>query len=145
MACASRIPMPKKMTTYSERADVGLIHADLMRENIFDGADGLALIDFDDCGWAYRLYDLMTELAQSLDDSDLADQTTHLIAGCAAQRPISTEGQALLPVFAFLRVLAGLGWVQPTYAPDDPKCALYLACRSLRSVVIFLRIGPNLV
>jgi hypothetical protein len=40
MACASRIPMPKKMTTYSERADVGLIHADLMRENILMARTG---------------------------------------------------------------------------------------------------------
>jgi Ser/Thr protein kinase RdoA (MazF antagonist) len=103
----------RKLTTYSGRADVALIYADLMRENIFDGADGLTLIDFYDCSWGYRLYDLMTALAQSLDYPDLADQTTHLIAGYAAQRSISTEGQALLLVFAFLRVLAGLGWVQP--------------------------------
>ena len=46
--------------------DRGLIHADLLGENILDDGAGLRLIDFDDCGWGFRFYDLGTAMLQSL-------------------------------------------------------------------------------
>ena len=39
----------------AEGDDFGLIHADLMRENLLCGPEGLVLIDFDDSGFGFRL------------------------------------------------------------------------------------------
>ena len=38
--------------------DKGLIHADLLEENILVGNQKLWVIDFDDCGFGFREYDL---------------------------------------------------------------------------------------
>jgi Ser/Thr protein kinase RdoA (MazF antagonist) len=36
----------------------GLIHADLHRDNILLHHGEIGVIDFDDCGWGYYLFDL---------------------------------------------------------------------------------------
>ena len=38
--------------------EVTLIHTDALRENVFRGPYGLGLIDFDDAGFGYVMYDL---------------------------------------------------------------------------------------
>jgi Ser/Thr protein kinase RdoA (MazF antagonist) len=40
----------------------GLIHADFLPENLLVGKDGIRLIDFDDCGFGWHLFDLVTPL-----------------------------------------------------------------------------------
>ena len=44
--------------------DKGLIHADLLEENILIRGQNLWIIDFDDCGFGFREYDLATLLIQ---------------------------------------------------------------------------------
>ncbi|HEX2953859.1 MAG TPA: phosphotransferase, partial [Bacillota bacterium] len=44
-------------------SDYGLIHADLHRGNLIIQEDQLGIIDFDDCGWGYYLFDVATLLS----------------------------------------------------------------------------------
>lgn len=113
--------------------DQGLIHADLLRENTFNGSKGLTVIDFDDAGVGFRLYDITTVLTQSLEDAELAHLAHALIEGYTTLRPLSDKDIALLPVASLLRSLAALGWVIPRYPPDHPKMPLYIA-RATRSI-----------
>ena len=53
-------------------ADYGLIHADLVQENVLIGPGGPHLIDFDDGGFGYRLFDMATVLNFILREADPA-------------------------------------------------------------------------
>ncbi len=124
----------------SEAFDMGLIHADALRENVFRSGDGLTLIDFDDSGVGYRLYDVATALSQSLNDPRLPDFATALVEGYTAIRPLRSAQH--LPMFLMLRTFSSLGWVIPRYAPTDPRQSLYKN-RALKTARAF-RDGPPL-
>lgn len=114
-----------------EGADYGLIHADVLRENVLVRAQGLALIDFDDAGHGFRLYDLGTALVQSCEEPTLALQTGALIQGYRSARPLSDKTAARLPLFVALRSFASAGWISSRAGPVDPRTRFY-AERALR-------------
>ncbi|MEM9581615.1 MAG: phosphotransferase [Pseudomonadota bacterium] len=109
---------------------VGLIHADILQENILQNECGLHLIDFDDCGTGYRLFDLGTALVQHEDDPNLGPLTDGLCAGygCAPD---------LMPLFIMLRGLASCGWIISRAPATDPRQRLY-AERALRCATRYL-------
>lgn len=109
----------------------GLIHADLLRENLLRTAGGLALIDFDDSGYGWRGYDLGTALVQSLEEPDLPDLAEALRAGYAAASGGVAPTTGELVLFTLLRCLASTGWVAGRAAADDARQRLYIA-RALR-------------
>lgn len=102
-------------------ADFGLIHADALRENIFREGDALTLIDFDDAGFGFRLFDLTTALSQSLLDPDHDDLLDALFDGYATKRPLRQTDRDHARLFSLLRAFASLGWIVPRAAPDDPR------------------------
>lgn len=94
-------------------ADFGLIHADLVRENLLlDGAT-IRLIDFDDGGYGHRLFDLATVLLKSMDEADYPSLSAALIAGYHQQRPLDLTH---LDLFIALRALSYVGWIIPRMA-----------------------------
>ena len=97
--------------------DFGLIHADVLRENVLVDGDRVSLIDFDDSGHGFRLHDLGTVLSQNLYEPGLPDIARALIAGYATLRPADPE---LVAVFTMARTLASVGWTMPRLGPDDP-------------------------
>ena len=90
--------------------DYGLIHADAITENIMVGGDRLVLIDFDDCGWGFRDFELATVLMRQLDRPDYPALRTALIDGYAARRRV--DGR-VLDLMLLLRALTYLGWIIP--------------------------------
>lgn len=97
--------------------DFGLIHADVLRENVLFAPDGPHLIDFDDAGFGYRAFDLGTVLSQTLTEPLLPDLARALVQGYAARRPLDPE---LIPTVTLARCCASVGWTMPRLAPDDP-------------------------
>ena len=95
----------------------GPIHADVLRENVFVQGDALALIDFDDSGFGFRLYDLGTALVQSLAEPHYEQIRDALLAGYAETRPC--DGTTV-EMFTLARCCASVGWTMPRLAPDDP-------------------------
>lgn len=116
--------------------DIGLIHADVLQENILQNDDGLWLIDFDDAGVGYRLYDLGTALIQHIADPRYDDLATALAEGYQDARGgiVSKDDLAL---FTLLRGLASCGWVMSRAAQNDPRQRIY-AERALRLAKGFL-------
>lgn len=124
----------------AQGADQGLIHADVLRENVLRTDHRAALIDFDDCGFGFRLYDLGTALSQSLTEPNLPEIVTALGEGYATIRGLTTADRAILPWMTLLRCLASAGWAVPRLAPDDSRQRIYLD-RALRAAAILARGG----
>ena len=124
----------------SDKGNQGLIHADVLRENVLLHRGQAALIDFDDCGFGFRLHDLGTALVQSLHEPALPLLSRALLDGYAAERPLSHRDRAILPLMVLLRCCASVGWTMPRLAPDDPIHASHLA-RATRAARIVLSGG----
>ncbi|MCA8867262.1 MAG: phosphotransferase [Rhodobacteraceae bacterium] len=136
---AARVRAIADLKRYAaEGADRGLIHADPLRENVFRNAGGLALIDFDDSGFGFRLYDLTTALSQSLDDDNYGDLRSAILAGYAEQRPLDDQAEHLFSLFAMLRTFASLGWVMPRLSANHPAIPRYVG-RARKAVNAYLR------
>lgn len=98
--------------------DYGLIHADLVRENVLVDGDNVALIDFDDCGYGYRLFDIATALLRNRHEPHYAALKNALIEGYGERRPLDGGALSSLPLFLLLRSVTYVGWAAAR--PDLP-------------------------
>ncbi|MGR3615149.1 MAG: phosphotransferase [Paracoccaceae bacterium] len=89
-------------------ADFGLIHADLLAENIMATPKGPAFIDFDDCAFGYRDFELATYLLKFMRQPYYEQMRTGLLDGYATRRPVDPD---YLDLFLLLRALTYLGWI----------------------------------
>jgi len=90
--------------------DVGLIHADLVRENILlDPKDSntLALIDFDDGVYGYRLFEIATALGKNVDEPQYPALRDALIEGYRELRLIDVSA---LDLMMAIRAATYVGW-----------------------------------
>ncbi len=111
--------------------DFGLIHADALRENVMQTDTGLALIDLDDSGFGWRLYDLAVAISQSIDDDDYTALRDAILRGYGEIRPLPARSTELFSLFAMLRCFASLGWCMSRMQPDNRAGAVYVA-RAIR-------------
>ena len=89
----------------------GLIHADPNMTNVFVEAGAPVVLDFDDCGFGWRLYDLATALYEYLGDPPLFRRLENaLLEGYTSVEALPADHRSLLPVFYALRILVILGW-----------------------------------
>lgn len=101
-------------------ADFGLIHADVLRENALVKDGAITLIDFDDAGFGFRLYDLAVMMTQNEDEPNYPAIRTGALAGYRSERTLTQDAEALLDMFIMLRRFASMGWAVPRYS-DRPE------------------------
>jgi Ser/Thr protein kinase RdoA (MazF antagonist) len=101
--------------------EIGLIHADVLRENVLVNDRSVALIDFDDSGFGFRLYDLGTVLSQNLYEPAYTDIRDSLMAG------YGTSDREMVEASTLARTLASVGWTMPRLKPHDPIHQSHLA------------------
>lgn len=107
--------------------DFGLIHADALRENVlFDARGTPALIDFDDCGFGHRLYDLATALFQGLGQPDQPERAAAALQGYCRGRNPGPDAVRRLGLFLLCRAVASVGWTIGRLPDTHPKHRLYL-------------------
>lgn len=104
-----------------EGADFGLIHADILRENVLADQSGLALIDFDDCGFGFRMYDLGVALTQNIGEPHAAALSAALISGYRGERTLPDHAVRRLDMFIMLRTFASCGWIMTRAARDHEE------------------------
>ncbi len=89
----------------------GLIHADLRLANLLADGDSLTLIDFDDCGVSWFLYDFASAVS-FMEHSPLVPALKEAWAeGYRARAPLSADADAQLDVFVMLRRMLLTAWV----------------------------------
>jgi Ser/Thr protein kinase RdoA (MazF antagonist) len=96
----------------------GIIHADLVRENVLIHDDAVRIIDFDDCGFGWHMYDLAVALYQNREEAIYPMIEAALLDGYRQERELTEQDVAALPLFAALRAFAFLGWVQSRVEGD---------------------------
>jgi Ser/Thr protein kinase RdoA (MazF antagonist) len=97
--------LPKSPGGYS------MIHADFAAENIMvDGRD-LRLIDFDDAGFGWHLFELVTALFFIQGERYFDRAQDALIEGYRKHRQLTDETLEMLPLFFVARGTTYLGWV----------------------------------
>jgi Ser/Thr protein kinase RdoA (MazF antagonist) len=100
----------------------------VLRENVLIDGDVVSLIDFDDCGTGFRLYDLGTAMVQNDYEPARDDLRDALVAGYGTLRPADA---ATVDLMALARACASVGWTIPRLAPGDPIHARHIA-RAIR-------------
>ena len=88
----------------------GLIHADFLPENLLRHGDELCLIDFDDAGWGWHLFDVATTVFFDVGEPHFDAVLASLLEGYREHRPLPDAHLDHLPLFIVLRGLTYLGW-----------------------------------
>lgn len=89
----------------------GLIHADMRLANLLvDGRD-VAVIDFDDCGFGWYMYDLGSSLSFIEHDPRVPELIDSWVSGYRTVLPLSAADEAELPTFVLLRRLLLVAWI----------------------------------
>jgi len=112
------------LADHSREAGLGPIHADVLRENVLMNDHSPNLIDFDDCGVGFRLYDLGTVMSQNLYEPARAEIQAALIDGYGLRGSAAIDA---VEMFTLARVCASVGWTMPRLDPDDPVNRSHLA------------------
>jgi Ser/Thr protein kinase RdoA (MazF antagonist) len=99
----------------------GLIHADLTPENVMVDGGRLRILDFDDAGFGWYLFELATALYFHR-DTDYFDRAREaLVAGYRGVRPLPDAAVARLPLFLLARGFTYLGWVHTRYETQTAR------------------------
>jgi Ser/Thr protein kinase RdoA (MazF antagonist) len=102
----------ERLARYGKSPDrFGLIHADLMPENILLHEGRPYVIDFDDSGFGWFMYDLATLLAFEVASDDFEARLDAWVEGYRSVEPLSDEHLDELPTLILCRCLVGLGWL----------------------------------
>lgn len=108
----TRAKIAGELAAYGKKPDrYGLIHADLVPENLLVDGHRVQVIDFDDAGFGWHLFELATSLYFITGDGIYETAREALIRGYRSEREMSDETLARLPLFLAARGTTYLGWV----------------------------------
>lgn len=89
----------------SDPCRFGLMHADLRVANLIVDGDDVAVIDFDDCGFCWYLYDLGATLTLYEDLPNVDELIASWVDGYRAIAKLPAEDEHEIPTFLMLRRL----------------------------------------
>jgi Ser/Thr protein kinase RdoA (MazF antagonist) len=89
----------------------GLVHADMRLANLLVDGDSVCVIDFDDCGLSWYLYDLGSSLSFIEHLPVVPELIDSWITGYRTEGALSADEVAELPTFVMLRRLLLVAWI----------------------------------
>lgn len=101
--------------------DYGLIHADMRLANLLVDGDAARVIDFDDCGFGWFLYDFAAAVSFLEDDARLPGWKAAWLRGYQRVRPLPESAPDLIDTFIMLRRLALLAWIGSRIESPEPQ------------------------
>lgn len=117
----------------------GLVHGDFLPENLLVAPDGqITLLDFDDSGYGWFLFDVATALVVPSLGEGFADTEDAFWRGYRSVRPMPDEHVARLPFFLALRGATYVGWMDTRshtqFAKDMGPIVAAAALEAVRAV-----------
>jgi Ser/Thr protein kinase RdoA (MazF antagonist) len=91
--------------------DYSMIHADFAPENLLVDGNAICLIDFDDAGFGWHLFELATSLFFIRREPFFEMAQEALLKGYREHRTLPDDQLNLLPLFFLARGLTYVGWV----------------------------------
>jgi Ser/Thr protein kinase RdoA (MazF antagonist) len=101
-----------ELSKMAEQLDYGLIHADLVRENVMIMDGDIAFLDFDDSGYGFRAFEIATILQIHLEEDNYPEIRDAVLGGFGA------IDARTLDMFLLLRTWTYLGWIIPRMSED---------------------------
>jgi Ser/Thr protein kinase RdoA (MazF antagonist) len=96
----------ERLTRYGESSErFGLVHADLRLANLLVDGERLTVLDFDDCGDSWFLYDLAATLTFNEGRADVDELIAEWIDAYRRVQPLSREDELETKTFLMLRRL----------------------------------------
>ncbi|MFO1467052.1 MAG: phosphotransferase [Steroidobacteraceae bacterium] len=102
-------------------AGYGLIHADFCPENLLVDGTQVRLLDFDDAGFGWHLFEIATTLYFHRPEAYFAQVEAALIEGYRTRRPLGEDALRSLPLFYAVRGTTYLGWVHTRQETDTAR------------------------
>jgi Ser/Thr protein kinase RdoA (MazF antagonist) len=99
----------------------GLIHADFAPENLMVDGSRVRLIDFDDAGYGWHLFEIATTLYFHIGQPYFESVERAMLAGYRSERELTAGDAALLPLFYTARGFTYLGWVHTRHETETAK------------------------
>jgi Ser/Thr protein kinase RdoA (MazF antagonist) len=110
-----------RLGAYGEEPDrFGLTHADLRLANLMLEGDRAIVIDFDDSGFSWFMYDWATAVSFIEDHPKVPELQAAWVDGYRSEAPLSDADESELPSFVMLRRLLLTAWVgsHHEFAPE---------------------------
>lgn len=99
----------------------GLIHADMRLANLIIRDGETRLIDFDDCGLGWFMYDFAAGISFIEDHPKVPEMKDAWVCGYRKQRTLAEEDEAEIDTFIMMRRLALLAWIGSHIEVDTAK------------------------
>ena len=102
----------KRLHAYGDGPDrFGLIHCDLRLANLLVQGDSVKVIDFDDCGFGWFMYDAATPVSFYEHEPHVPELIEAWKAGYRREADLSKTCEAEIPTFIMLRRLLLVAWI----------------------------------
>lgn len=113
-----------RLDAYGKGRDrFGLVHADLRLANLLVRDDGLGVIDFDDCGYSWFVYDFAAAISFHELNPIVPELERAWLEGYRSVRPLPEEDAAMIPDFIMYRRLLLTAWIASHAETDTAKDA----------------------
>jgi len=89
----------------------GLVHCDMRAANLLVEGDRLGVIDFDDCGFSWFIYDFAASVSFMEHEPFIPVLMTAWLQGYRRIAPLAEEHAKALPMFVMLRRIQLTAWV----------------------------------
>lgn len=89
----------------------GLIHADLRLANLLIDNGKLSVIDFDDCGYCWFMYDFAAAISFMEENPMVPELQKSWVEGYRTVTRLSDEEEAAIPMFIMLRRILLTAWI----------------------------------
>lgn len=137
------IKVTSTLTQFGNSADrYGLIHADMRLANLLVSGDSITLIDFDDCGFGWFLYDFAAAISFFEHQPNVPDLKEAWFSGYRQIRELPETHSKQMDSLIMLRRMALLAWIgSHQEAPEPQALAPHFAQQSAELAERYLMNG----
>jgi len=101
-----------RLVTYGKSsARFGLTHTDLRLANLLVKDGDIRVLDFDDCGFAWFMYDAASPYTFMEEDPRVPELVAAWVEGYKSEAPLAPADEAIIPTMIMFRRLVVLAWI----------------------------------